>query len=367
MIGKNGIRQIFETASEIDQTLFCTDEQLRLLHSCHLPPLAFESKILFTNLACCKPSLFFNYPKPFTRSVDASDSKQYVIESLINLKESFRYKIDQGLGEGPVRLTISELIQRWQRDDEILRVTNIHTRKTDIVEFLDPNSMCPFNLLRNGNPYVESLEMLTLMVATTGSITDSHSDDADVNNHCIVGKKLWLYWDSLEGVEAGIEDNERQSVFGQARFDMGRFLRLESAGWCLVKEGDTLFLPGNYAHKVIALEKYIGVGGFFVSFPSLLQAFSRWLSRPDLYYYKEPLYRERKGVEIADEIETSLLQSVGALGAKIGNDQSQRDWWGMSHIAHALKNWPSVSRCADKKLKRNKTFRSLHKMLASFA
>ena len=360
----NSEERIFDFASTFDCTVSYSSRFQKALASKRISAENFDRDHLFSNLANNMPSLYFDYPKPYTKLIDTDRPAQQIIDFLIELDEDFKYKIERELGQDPVRLTISELIQRWLRDDEILRVTNIHTRKTRIPEILDPDAMCPFNLLNNGNPDVERLEMMTLMVSTTGGITESHSDDADVNNHCIAGKKLWLFWDTMEGVTSGLEDNERQIVYSKPKFDMATFLNLESAGWCLVEEGDTLFLPGNHTHKVITLEKYIGVGGFFVAYPSLLQAFSRWVARQDYYHHKEPLYRERKGSDVADVIEASLLMSTEKQGLEATKNEAQKQEWGINFLPLAITNWTASTKPKDKKrLKANPIFRLLFENL----
>jgi hypothetical protein len=360
----NSEERIFDFASTFDCTVSYSSRFQKALASKRISAENFDRDHLFSNLAKNKTSLYFDYPKPYTELIDTDNPAQQIIQFLIELDEDFKYKIERELGRDPVRLTISELIQRWLRDDEILRVTNIHTRKTRIPEILDPDAMCPFNLLNNGNPDVERLEMMTLMVSTTGGITESHSDDADVNNHCIAGKKLWLFWDTVEGVTSGLEDNERQMVYSKPKFDMATFLGLESAGWCLVEEGDTLFLPGNHTHKVLTLEKYIGVGGFFVTYPSLLQAFTRWITRRDYYHNKEPLYRERNGTDTADVIEASLLLSAEKTWSVVMKNEEQKKEWGVHFVPLALKKWAASIKPKDRnQLEENPIFRLLFENL----
>ena len=76
---------------------------------------------------------------------------------------------------------------------------------------------------------------------------------------------------------------ERTPVTGRARFDMQSWLSLRSARWFLVNPGETLFLPANMTHKVITLESYIGVGGFFLALPNSLRLLSHWIVRAPLW------------------------------------------------------------------------------------
>ncbi len=335
----------FDLAARFDPSVARAPAQHERLLARRVAPTAHSPEHLFGNLAVARPTLLADYPAPYGPLVNQVPDADAIVDALLRLDDEFRYKIHRRFREAPVRLSIPELIRRWLADRETLRVTNIFTRKTDIPRFLDPDAMCPFNLLRNGDRYVESLEMMTLMVATTGSVTESHSDDADVNNHCIVGRKLWLFWDSFEGVIAGVEDNERLSLGRRPRFDLDTFLDLPSSGWCVVEPGQTLFLPSRYAHKVIALERYLGVGGFFLAFPSILHSFARWMSRHEQFDFKEPLYRERKGAEIAERIERSLLRTTRELGERLHGDREQCRRSGVDQIPRALAHWESEA-CA---------------------
>ena len=359
------VKDIFIQASKYDYTLNYDDQICEKLIKKSITPVKYSSDTLFNNLAKGRPSLFEDYPIPYTHFVDKNNPRQFITNYLSNLDDDFKYRIYRELGSEPVRLTISELIKRWSSDDETLRVTNIHTRKTDIPEVLNFDAVCPFNLLNVNCPDINSLEMMTLMVGTTGSFTDSHSDDADVNNHCIVGKKLWLFWDSLEGVRAGIEDTEKQIVEEgrQALFDLNTFLKLKSAAWCVVGAGQTLFLPGNYAHKVITLEKYLGVGGFFVSYPSMINTYTRWLGRIDDFDYSEPLYRRRNGNEFADYIEFGVIDAARSIGKMISHRNDLRRRWGLDYIKLSLKNWKQ--NCNDRQLQQDERILQCEELLSS--
>jgi len=104
---------------------------------------------------------------------------------------------------------------------------------------------------------------MTLVISSQGNVTDSHSDDPDGSNHCFVGRKLWLAWDTFEGRAAGLQDCSRDLVRERARFDLATFAALPSACWWTVGAGETLFLPGRLTHRVITLEPYIGIGSFY--------------------------------------------------------------------------------------------------------
>ena len=311
MVSDEETLRIFQEAIRFDDSLDLGMIGLPLLSQKRLVSTAFSFDHLFNNLSRSLPCLYFDYGSgDSTDSYGLSISKSELLPILKETQDTFRYKISRELGMEPVKLTIGELMHEWEKDEQLLRVTNIHLRSFDLVDHALLDRICPFNLLVHGNEDLKKLEMMTLMVSTTGGVTDSHSDDTDVNNHCVVGKKLWLCWDTSEGMKAGLEDCEKVEVFGKPKFDMETFVGLESSCWILVAEGETLFLPGNYTHKVITLEKYVGIGGFFVSFSTLLNTFDRWLGRREEFEFKEPLYRQWHGTVVAESVENSLHETA---------------------------------------------------------
>ena len=322
--------RIFEVAIRFDNSLVVEATGLTKLSQKRLTSKAFSFEHLFENLAESLPCLYFDYGSIITKSE--------LLPILRETQDTFRYKISRELGKESVELTIGELMREWDKDEQLLRITNLHLRTIDLVDSAKLDLICPFNLLTHGNRDLKKLEMMTLMVSTTGGITESHSDDTDVNNHCIAGRKLWLCWDTSEGMKAGLEDCEKVDVYGKPKFDMETFLTLESSTWALVSEGETLFLPGNYTHKVITLEKYVGIGGFFVSFPTLINTFERWLGRKDEFQHQEPLYRRRYGRDIAERIERSLLEvSQEKYHRMLSKDESVRGRWGVNYFRTNVK------------------------------
>ncbi len=345
IVSNEETRGIFQEAIQFDESLELGSVDLSLLSQRRLSSQTFSFDHLFKNLADSLPCLYFDYKsKDSQGGYGLSLTKSELLSILKETQDTFKYKINRDLGEEPIKLTIGELMQEWEKDERLLRVTNIHLRTFDLVDHVELDRICPFNLLVHGNDDLKRLEMMTLMVSTTGGITDSHTDDSDVVIHSVVGKKLWLCWDSSEGMKAGLEDCEKVDVFGKPKFDMETFLELESSTWVLVSEGETIFLPGNYVHKVITLEKYVGIGGFFVSFPTLLNTFDRWLGRREEFQYKEPLYRRRLGGEVAESIERSLLEVSQAMYNQmlVGDDCVGRRW-GVDYFMAPVKSGQRLS------------------------
>lgn len=350
---------IFQESVCFDESLAGSLDLTKLAQK-RLDNCTFSFEHLFKNLAESSPCLYSDYGARSSHGgYGLSITKSDLLPILRETQDSFRYKISRELGAEPVELTISELMREWDKDEQLLRITNLHLRTIDLIDSAELDLVCPFNLLTHGNSDLKKLEMMTLMVSTTGAITESHSDDTDVNNHCIAGRKLWLCWDSSEGVKAGLEDCEKADVYGKPKFSLETFLELESSTWALVSEGETLFLPGNYTHKVITLEKYIGIGGFFVSFPTMLHTFERWLGRKEEFQHREPLYRRRHGDLVAEGIERSLLAASGEIYRQLLLEgESARQLWGAQYLERSVEEWERVSGNTKKEdLKQNQRFR----------
>jgi len=173
-------------------------------------------------------------------------------------------------------ITISNLLGKWERRRGLVTVTDLHFRGTRLETCIDVNALSDFNFLLLGSEELALQEMMTLVVSSAGTVTDSHSDDPDGSNHCFVGEKLWLAWDTFEGQQVGFEDVSRDEISNGAAFDMRTFLSLRSACRFVVSDGQTLFLPGSLTHKVATLRPYLGVGSFFVAFAGGLETLMRW-------------------------------------------------------------------------------------------
>jgi hypothetical protein len=157
-------------------------------------------------------------------------------------------------------------------------------------------------------------------------MTDSHSDDPDGTNHCVLGRKLWVVWDREEGRAAGLQDCEHDTVEGHARFSVRRFLTVPSARWFTVSSGQTLFLPGHLTHKVITLERYLGISSYYVTLPNALATFSRWILR-GTSMVTDRLRRDIIG----------LVRRRLATAAHASHEIQAR--WGFDHIGDAVARW----------------------------
>jgi hypothetical protein len=207
-----------------------------------------------------------------------------------------------------------------------LSANDVFYRALRLDKAFDCEAISDFSVLRHGRLRIRDLEVATLLLGTAGCMSDSHSDDPDGCNHCVAGSKLWLAWDRLEGERAGLEDCEYAAVYTRAKFDLRRFLGLSSAHWFVVSAGMTLFLPGNLTHKVIAVERYLGISSFYVGLPNALTSLTRWRLRG----------ASMITAELQDEIARLLLERLEWTAAA---GRAARQQWGYRHIGEALEHW----------------------------
>ena len=264
-------------ASAYDRTIRMRGTDANALMKKYLPAIHFRKELLFDNMLNGITCVFDDYPIHY-RIPGNSERVKYTLDLLRkNLKRNEKIYIRYGASRTLKRLSVREVLERWERGKSRFGVTDLHFRETNYFEKVDADSISYFNLLPLFSDEVSFLEMLTLVISSTGIFSDSHSDDGDGSNHCIVGKKLWFAWDKEEGQRAGLQDCTYENIFDQARFSIKKFLGLKSGHWFLVSEGQTLFMPGNFTHKVITLENYIGFGSFYVSFPNYVNSLKRWI------------------------------------------------------------------------------------------
>ena len=241
------------------------------------------------------------------------------------------------------RLPVREIMRRWSGQKAVVGVTDLHIRGCRVEEAIDTKALSDFNLLIRGTEDLAVQEMMTLVIASPGNVTDSHSDDPDGTNHCFFGKKLWLAWDTFDGIAAGMEDVERQDVYTRAKFNMEKFLGLKSACWFIVSDGDTLFLPANMTHKVFTLDYYLGVGSFHVGLPGSFDNLARWIYHGPLWELDDP-HNETSG--LVDEVAKICVRTARRVkNASIKTQQR----WGYDRLAEGYAYWQKNTRSAVKK------------------
>jgi len=144
------------------------------------------------------------------------------------------------------------------------------------------------------------------------------------------GKKIWFFWDTYEGQDNGLEDAERPPFPAKASFSIQKFLEIPSSRWFVLNEGQTLFLPGHLTHKVVTLEKYIGLSNFIFSLPSALTTLARWMTH-------EPLFTRRSDRERGEKVISELISLTSAKLHQLesGTDEEKMRW-GYDYFGRAV-------------------------------
>jgi hypothetical protein len=239
--GRSHFAALWRWAAELDSTLALESCEGALLRRKLIQAEPYSHKRLFDRLALRRPVIFDDFSVRLSHG--GIPYRGEVVDLLRRaLPKSQLVKARIGLRQEYRSITIGDLLRRWDRGRSPVTVTDLHFRGTRLEKCIDVDALSDFNLLLLGSEELALQEMMTLVVSSAGTFTDSHSDDPDGSNHCFVGEKLWLAWDTFEGQAVGFEDVSRDDISDGAAFDMRTFLSLRSSCWFVVSDGQTLFL-----------------------------------------------------------------------------------------------------------------------------
>lgn len=326
--------RFWDQAQEIDPTLTVSGRDMSELRKRQLQPCPFSRDLLFTSMVNGEPVLFENLCVPVRR-----EQRLGVRDAVLRaLKQGFpgndKFQVRCGRSSTPKSMIVTELLRLWTNGRAMVNVTDLHIRGTEVIRNIDCSRLSDFNILAEAQGDVGREEMLTLVVSSAGAFTDSHTDDPDGSNHCFIGKKLWLVWDTFLGLSRGLKDVSRCTVrMRRAAFDMSVFLSIPGSRWFLVEPRQTLFLPGHLTHKVITLEPYLGIGSFFVMLPNYLRTLIRWTEHTPLWALNLPASRR---MDLVNEITRRVIHKIAALESATAQ---QRSRWGLAYLLGSFKNW----------------------------
>jgi hypothetical protein len=318
-------------ASHFDSSIAFDTRHVRRLLRRYVPLVPYSRSTLFSAMLAGEPALVENFPAP-VRDPLAGLAPAKVGEALIawlaRRRSHQRYKVSTGRPGVRDHLRLNEVARKWRANRSRFGVTDLHIRGTNMEDVIDAEVLSRFNLLPKSTAGAREREMFSFVISTRGHVTDSHSDDPDSSNYCFVGRKLWLAWDTYEGAARGLQDVERVPIVGKPRFDMDSWLSLPSARWCVVNAGETLFMPGHLTHKVVTLEPYIGVGGFYLALPNCLRLLAHWIIHGPLWSKRDARgERDELLAEIAETTRHAILrlrQSPLAKQEQSGYDHLER-------------------------------------------
>ena len=325
---------IWKQARRIDPTLRLAQRHHEELGRRRIHPIAYSREVLFSSMAAGKPVVFNNVPVPVQDELELG-LRGAIFESLRSgfpKRQTVRVRRGRD-GERHEYLRVDELLRRWSSDRGLVNITDLHIRGSKLFKHVDCSELSDFNLLVGARDPVGAEEMLTMVISSAGVYTDSHSDAPDGSNHCFIGKKLWLVWDTFEGIARNLEDVERADVEGQASFSISDFLSVPHSRWFTVEDGQTLFLPGHLTHKVVTLEDYIGIGSFFVMMPSYWRTLARWSEHTALWALNA---RPSQRMTVVDKITHRIIRKVKWLAGRPKQEQIRL---GLPYLVAAVNEW----------------------------
>lgn len=325
-LAQRNVQRVWESATEIDPTLRPSARLLDRLSRKRVRPTRFSRSRLFEQMRACKPVLFSDFPiRPALPS-----RRRQAFSLLDELRCGFpgsvraRVRTDNAIAYLPV----PRAIDRWVTSKSLFGVTDLHYIGTRFDDFIDTSGLNDFNLLERGTDGYQSQD--SLVISSKGGFTDSHSDDHSGSNHSFVGAKLWLLWDTIEGLDLGLEDVERCVVHDRAAFDLPTFLSMKSSSWILIGAGQTMFIPAHLTHKVITLDRYLGLGSFHAGFPGFIDLLKRWTRLPPTWATGPTSRNRRCSVDFVTRRAIRKLESLRSASIP------ERNKWGLPYLRARL-------------------------------
>jgi hypothetical protein len=339
------LRRVWQHAAQFDGSIASSSRLLAKLAGKQVIPESYSRSCLFENMTHCRPSLFWNFPVQRYHRGSGPDGVERLID---NICRGFpRIKRARVRRRALIEyLSLPNVMKRWANAKTVFGITDLHYIGTRFDHWVDTKRLNDFNLLPRGTDGYQSQD--SLVISSLGAVTDSHSDDHSGSNHCFTGAKLWLLWDTQEGLEYGLEDVERCYVKDRERaaFDVAAFTAMKSSRWIFIGPGQTMFIPAHLTHKVVTLERYLGLGSFHAGLPGFVDLLVRWHDLPPLWarypsgdphrsvtFITERAIRKLKGLQAATRPEQArwgipqLLERLKLpdLRARSGRDSSGRD------------------------------------------
>ncbi len=267
------IQSLWNAAAQFDETLNFRPRMISALAAKRVAPMSHSRSRLFEGMALREPRLFVDFPIRWRLDRDGRQETARAAEEISSgFPRALRARVRTC--KTTSYHAVPAVIERWRGEKSVFGVTDLHYPGTRFDRRVDTSNLNDFNLLPRGTDGFQSQD--SLVISAAGAVTDSHSDDHSGSNHSFAGTKLWLLWDTLEGFSHGLEDVEHCDVYDRAAFDLPAFLAMTSSRWILVGPGQTVFISANQTHKVITLEKYLGLGNFFAGFPGFVDLLIRW-------------------------------------------------------------------------------------------
>ena len=323
------ITDLWEQAACMDPTLMVRSQEMSTWKKRQFLPQSYSRDLLFSLMMQEKVGLFKDFPVRLVGPQSGNTREKVAALIKTSFPKRQRARAQTGPSRFRYQLKVPEVMSRWERGRALVGVTDLHFRDTKIEEAIEFSALKDFDILCSRQRFIDEIETMSLVICSRGHVTDTHADDCDGSNHCFVGKKLWLAWDRIEGTARGFQDADRDmdQITDRAAFDMEKFLSLPRSCWFIVKDGQTVFLPGRLAHKVVTLEPYLGFGGYHVGLPNHLTSIRRWI----LYDTVEINQKSLLG-----GINNAILRKLDEVRRGSG---SLQEHWGLSYMYESIARW----------------------------
>lgn len=323
------VSELWQEAARMDPTLKVREQDLQTLRRRRIAPRSYSRELLFSRMIQEKVSLFNDFPVRFRGQPKPTARAALAKQIRTGFPKWQRARTQTGPSRARYKLKVPEVMRRWEGGRALVGVTDLHFRDTKVEQAIEFAALSDFDILCSDQEFVDEIETMTLVISSKGNVTDTHADDCDGSNHCFVGQKLWLAWDRIEGRSRGFQDadRDREQITDRAAFDMETFLSLPRSCWFIVKEDETVFLPGSLAHKVVTLEPYLGIGGYHVGLPNHLRGIRRWILYDTL---------EVNQKNLLDKINEVLIQKLHEV--REGPISVQKHW-GLPYMYKSIDRW----------------------------
>ena len=278
------IQWVWGASAQFDDTLKTPPRLIEKVAKKRVEPIPFSRSNLFKRMVACEPTLFSNFPIRPRLNRNGLRNFSLLEELRFGFPQSARARVRTENSTN--YLPVPRVLDKWIGAKSVFGVTDLHYIGTRFDACMDTAGLNDFNILPRGTDGFQSQD--SLVISSTGAVTDSHSDDHSGSNHSFVGTKLWLLWDTLEGLKHGLEDVERCAVYDRAAFDLQAFLAMRTSRWILIGPGQTMFIPADLTHKVITLQQYLGLGSFHAGLPGFVDLLKRWTRLSPLWASRSP-------------------------------------------------------------------------------
>jgi hypothetical protein len=319
------VHNVWQAAALFDDSVAARPNIIAALARKRVRPIPFSRSQLFAYMLACEPVLFLDFPiKP---RIGGRKHRKFSIadEIRLGLPRSVRALVRRS--GSPTYLPVPQVVDRWERGKSVFGVTDLHYIGSPFDARIDTSGLNDFNLLPRGTDGFQSQD--SLVISSAGAVTDSHSDDHSGSNHSFIGTKLWLLWDTVEGFQFGLEDAERCEVYERAAFDVGAFAAMRTSRWVLIGAGQTMFIPAHLTHKVITLQRYLGLGSFHAGLPGFVDLLKRWAQL-------SPLWASRSRVPNRCSVDFITRRAVRKIESLRLAPRPERIRWGVPYLQRRL-------------------------------